>query len=118
MDPIQCRASGRATEGQMMDGRRAVMVALALTVLLGPFAVKAQQSERVYRVGLFDHSAPEGRQILWDAFRQQMRRLGYVEGQNVRFEPRWGQGDHDRLRSGNWASSTGTGLAWPSPASG
>ena len=81
----------------MMDGRRAVMVALALTVLLGPFAVKAQQSERVYRVGLFDHSAPEGRQILWDAFHQQMRRLGYVEGQNVRFERRWGQGDHDRL---------------------
>jgi len=27
-----------------------------------------------------------------------MRQIGYVEGQNVRFEPRSAQGDHDRLQ--------------------
>jgi putative ABC transport system substrate-binding protein len=31
------------------------------------------------------------------ALRQRMRELGYVEGQNVVFEPRWGRGDDDRM---------------------
>jgi putative ABC transport system substrate-binding protein len=66
--------------------------------LAAPLAAEAQQAGKVYRIGLLDFSAPDpARQAWWIAFRQQMRQLGYVEGQNVNFEPRWAQGEDDRL---------------------
>jgi putative ABC transport system substrate-binding protein len=77
-------------------------VVLALLFILGllaaPLAAEAQQAGKVYRIGLLDYSEPDpARQAWWNVFRQQMRELGYVEGQNVSFEPRWGQGDNARL---------------------
>jgi putative tryptophan/tyrosine transport system substrate-binding protein len=81
----------------MMD-RRTLIGALAGGLLASPFIAEAQQAGKVYRVALLDFSAPDpARQAWWNTFRQQMRQLGYVEGQNVSFEPRWGQGDDDRL---------------------
>jgi putative ABC transport system substrate-binding protein len=71
---------------------------LAGALVVSRLGSEAQQAGKVYRIGLLDYSAPDpGRQAWWNAFRQQMRQLGYVEGQNVSFEPRWGQGDDARL---------------------
>jgi putative ABC transport system substrate-binding protein len=78
--------------------RRKFMAAMTGSLLLAPFAVEAQQAGKVYRIGLLDFSTPDpARQAWWTAFRQQMRELGYVEGQNVTFEPRWAEGDLDRV---------------------
>jgi putative tryptophan/tyrosine transport system substrate-binding protein len=67
-------------------------------LLAAPLAAEAQQAGKVYRIGLLDYSAPDpARQAWWNVFRHRMRELGYVEGQNVSFEPRWAQGDDDRL---------------------
>jgi putative tryptophan/tyrosine transport system substrate-binding protein len=80
--------------------RRTFVCALTGGLLAAPLAVEAQQAGKVWRIGLLDYSAPDpARQEWWNAFRQQMRQLGYVDGQNVRFEPRWAQGDHDRLQT-------------------
>src|ERR1700730_11451871 len=82
----------------MMD-RRTFVCALGGGLFAMPIAAEAQRPAKVYRIGLLDSSAPEpGREAWWNAFRQQMRQIGYVEGQNVRFEPRSAQGDHDRLQ--------------------
>jgi ABC-type uncharacterized transport system substrate-binding protein len=71
---------------------------LVLSLLAAPLAADAQPAGKVYRIGLLDYSAPDpARQAWWVAFRDQMRQLGYVEGQNVRFEPRWAQGDDGQL---------------------
>ena len=78
--------------------RRAFIVAMAGGILASPLAAEAQQAGKVYRIGLLDYSAPDaGRQAWWTAFRQRMRELGYVEGQNVTFEARWAQGEDERL---------------------
>jgi len=78
--------------------RRAFVVAMAGGLLTAPLTAAAQQAGKVFRIGLLDYSAPDaGRQAWWSAFRQEMRQLGYVEGQNVTFEPRWAQGDLDRV---------------------
>ncbi len=80
-----------------MERRRFIAV-MAGGVLAPPRAAEAQQAGKVYRIGLLDFSAPDpARQAWWTAFRQQMRDLGYVEGQNVSFEPRWAQGDLERV---------------------
>ena len=77
--------------------RRAFVVG-ALSLFAAPLAAEAQPAGKVWRIGLLDYSALDpARQEWWNAFRQQMRQLGYVEGQNVSFEPRWGQGDDSRL---------------------
>ena len=79
--------------------RRAFIGTLTGSLLAAPLAAEAQPAGKVYRIGLLDYSAPDpARQEWWKAFRQQMRQLGYVEGQNVRFEPRWAQSDYDQLQ--------------------
>ena len=78
--------------------RRRFMAVMTGGLLAAPLAAEAQQAGKVYRIGLLDYSAPDpARQAWWTAFREQMRQRGYVEGQNVSFEPRWRQGDNARL---------------------
>jgi putative tryptophan/tyrosine transport system substrate-binding protein len=78
--------------------RRAFIVAMSGGLLAAPLAAEAQQSGKVYRIGLLDFSeADAARQAWWNGFRQQMRELGYVEGQNITFEPRWAQGEDGRI---------------------
>jgi putative ABC transport system substrate-binding protein len=55
----------------------------------------AQSSAKVMLIGLLDVSGE--RPELWDAFKQQLRELGYVEGRNVRFEQRYAKGNLDLL---------------------
>jgi putative ABC transport system substrate-binding protein len=73
--------------------RRDFIALLGGGVVARPIAARAQQVSRsVARVGIID-DAP-----IWDPFRQQLRELNYVEGQNIVFEYRRAQGNLDRLQ--------------------
>jgi ABC-type uncharacterized transport system substrate-binding protein len=62
-----------------------------------PVVARAQLTARIPRVGyLFSFIPSEGRH-LWEACRQGLRELGYIEGHNVVLEPRWAEGRHERL---------------------
>ena len=77
--------------------RRVFISATAMSLMAASFRLAAQQSQKVPRVGyLFSFTPAEGRH-LWDACRRGLRELGYVEGQNIAFEPRWADGRHERL---------------------
>ena len=68
----------------MMIIRAALAAALALTVLVAPFAADTQQTGKVPRVGVLllgSRSDPVQRVV--DAFQQGLRELGYVEGQSI-----------------------------------
>jgi putative ABC transport system substrate-binding protein len=61
---------------------------------------RAQQSERIRRIGVLMH-VPEGDregQDRFGAFVPELRRLGWIDGQNVRLDTRWGASDSDRRR--------------------
>ena len=65
----------------------AVISTLVLGLLAGPLATEAQQAGKVYRIGyLGSRSALPTIEI---AFRQGLRELGYIEGQNVVIEYRY-----------------------------
>jgi putative tryptophan/tyrosine transport system substrate-binding protein len=69
-------------------------------VLAAPLAAGAQQGGKTLRIGLLDYAASDAATTLrWAAFRERLRELGYVEGHNVIFEPRWADGKVGRLRS-------------------
>jgi ABC-type uncharacterized transport system substrate-binding protein len=83
-----------------MIDRREFLGTLALGLLTAPLAAVAQQAGKVTRIGILDYAAPDPARVgWWEAFRERLRELGYVEGQHVIFEPRWGNGDVDRLSS-------------------
>jgi ABC-type uncharacterized transport system substrate-binding protein len=74
----------------------------AITLLGGaaawPLAARAQQAG-TRLIGLLETSSPSpARVLLWETLRQRLRELGYLEGQNIAFESRFGEGNLDRLR--------------------
>ena len=56
-----------------------------------PLVARAQQLAKIPRIGIIDDSPT------WNAFRQGLRDLGYLEGQNIAFEYRYAGGLPDRL---------------------
>jgi len=68
---------------------------LALGLLAAPIAAEAQQPAKVPRIGLLTPGSPGDPFI--EAFRQGLRALGYVEGQNIALEYRWAESKYDRL---------------------
>jgi len=75
------------------------MVMLAPGMLVAPLAAEAQSPGKVPCVGFLRHSrqADEPRQRRLEEFRQGLRDLGYVEGQNIVLEVRYTEEHPDRL---------------------
>ena len=64
-----------------------------------PLVATAQQSDLMRRIGVLTTLAEkdsEG-QLRAAAFRQELQKLGWIEGRNIRSEYRWAAGDPDRL---------------------
>jgi putative tryptophan/tyrosine transport system substrate-binding protein len=81
--------------------RRQFLTLLGGAAAAWPLAARAQQSERVRRIGVlvaYAESDPEA-QARIAAFRQGLRELGWTEGHNLRIELRWGTGDPDRAQT-------------------
>jgi putative ABC transport system substrate-binding protein len=70
-----------------------LLVTLALSLLAAPLAAAPPQAA-LPRIGYLG-DMPE---LFTDAFRQGLRELGYIEGQNLVVEYRWAGGQADRLR--------------------
>src|SRR5262245_49499036 len=65
-----------------------------------PLAARAQQSERMRRIGVLMPSAADDPefQARMTAFVQGLAQLGWLDGRNVRIDTRWGVADTDRIR--------------------
>jgi putative ABC transport system substrate-binding protein len=84
---------GRWSEGRMR--RREFIVAIG-SVVTWPLASRAQQLT-IPVVGFMSGRSQTDSAHLVSAFRQGLSESGFVEGQTVRIEYRWAQGDYDRL---------------------
>src|SRR5712691_2651157 len=71
----------------------ALLLTLALSLLVAPLAVHAQPAGKVFRVGVLTPAFPTSEPYPpLEAFRQGLRDLGYVEGQNLVLEYRYAEG--------------------------
>jgi putative ABC transport system substrate-binding protein len=77
--------------------RRRLLIALGLCVLAPGRAVRAQTPARVPRIGFLLAGTPAGFAIRTEAFLQELRSLGYVEGKNVGIEWRWAENRPEQI---------------------
>jgi ABC-type uncharacterized transport system substrate-binding protein len=79
--------------------RRRFIMLLGGAAATWPLAVRAQQGERVRRVGVLVHGSQTG--TVWQqrlaAFRQGLLGLGWQEGRNIHIETLFSDNDFDRL---------------------
>jgi putative tryptophan/tyrosine transport system substrate-binding protein len=68
----------------------AILFALSLPV-------EAQQPGKIFRIGFLDPSTLSGMAVLVDAFRQELSKLGWIEGKNISIEYRFADQKTERL---------------------
>ncbi|HSX81809.1 MAG TPA: ABC transporter substrate-binding protein, partial [Candidatus Saccharimonadia bacterium] len=73
------------------------VVTLTLSLLVVPLTAEAQQATQVHRIGRLSSGSPTEPNPALEAFRQGLRELGYIEGQNIVIEYRYAEGRDDRL---------------------
>jgi putative tryptophan/tyrosine transport system substrate-binding protein len=80
--------------------RREFITALGGAAVAWPSAARAQQPERMRRIGVLMPGSPDDAEekARIAAFQRSLRELGWAEGHNVRFDYRWGAGNADRIR--------------------
>ena len=79
--------------------KRRDFITLLGGVAAWPFAALAQQSERVRRIGFLNGAADDADQrAMYEAFRQGLQRLGWIDGRNVQIDMRFGATDPVRTR--------------------
>jgi putative ABC transport system substrate-binding protein len=71
--------------------------AIAFTIAFGWAGASAQQTGKIFRIGFLDRSTASGGALFIEAFRQELSKLGWVEGMNVIIEYRFAEGKTDRL---------------------
>jgi len=87
------------TQRVLGSSKRLKLLACAVCTVICAVSssVQAQQSGKIFHVGFLDSSTPSGMAVLVDAFRGELRKLGWVEGKNIAFEYRFGEQKFERL---------------------
>src|SRR5262245_24254160 len=90
------------TEGHMAShiGRRKFLASLGGAAAAWPVAARAQQGERVRRIGVLMNMAADDPEAPGRiaALAQGLGELGWTVGRNVMIDYRWGVGDTERIR--------------------
>src|SRR5262249_17478289 len=109
---ISFRPGGRMQQSAVLrcaildrkHGRHRAMKRRDFITLVGgaaawPHAARAQQTAKVWRIGMLETISSPRNSPQLDAFRQRLQQLGYVEGQNLLIEYRSAEGRNDRFPS-------------------
>jgi putative ABC transport system substrate-binding protein len=76
----------------------AVVFTLCFMLLAPCSSVRAQQTGKpTTRIGFLDPSTAAGSAVLWDTLREELGKLGWIEGKNIVFEYRFAEQKLERL---------------------
>jgi ABC-type uncharacterized transport system substrate-binding protein len=97
--PVLSKAEGSETCPDLCRRikNRKLVVVLAVAFVLCGAAAHAQQPGKVFRIGFLDTSTASGMAVLIDAFRQELSKLGWIEGKNITIEYRFAELKNERL---------------------
>ena len=76
---------------------RIIIFLLAASVLICVHLVEAQQTGKIFRIGYLDNSTASSVAVLLDTFRQELSKLGWIEGKNITIDYRFAEQKNERL---------------------
>ena len=77
--------------------KKVIGVALGALLFAPSVSAHAQQMGKVFRIGFLDNSTASGMAVLVGAFRQELSKLGWIEGKNITIEYRFAEQQNKRL---------------------
>src|SRR5262245_41777321 len=72
-------------------------IALVVTLSLGGAVARSQQQGKIFRIGFLDGSTASASAGLVEVFRQELSKLGWIEGKNIAIEYRFAEQRNERL---------------------
>jgi putative tryptophan/tyrosine transport system substrate-binding protein len=84
----------------MLDVRRREFITLLGGAAVWPLAARAQQTDRMRRIGVLMGTAEDDQQTrpFLQAFKEGLQELGWIEGRNIQVDYRFGASDIDRMQ--------------------
>src|SRR6476659_9876505 len=79
-----------------MTKKITVLALCALLLALCSYT-HAQQTGKIVRIGLLDPSTASGSAVLLEVFRQELSKLGWIDGKNITIEYRFAEQKNERL---------------------
>ena len=77
--------------------RRIFSCALCAMLFALCVSAQAQQAGKIFRIGFLDNSTASGSAVFVEAFRQELGKLGWIEGKNIAIEYRFAEQKNDRV---------------------
>jgi len=77
--------------------KRITLWLLATLFLANISLADAQQTGKMFHIGVLDNSTASGSAVLMDAFRQELGKLGWIVGKNIAIEYRFAEQKNERL---------------------
>src|SRR5262245_17309612 len=93
------RSGCQVSSGKIREKMKLKITVLALGAMLFALcsSAEAQQTGKVARIGFLDNSTASGSAVLVEAFRQELTKLGWIEGKNITIEYRFAEQKNERL---------------------
>jgi putative ABC transport system substrate-binding protein len=92
------RGKRRKARGKKKNMKKRITLWLLATLFLANVSLAdAQQAGKVSRIGFLDNSTASGSAVLVEAFRQELSKLGWIEGKNLTIEYRFAEQKGERL---------------------
>jgi hypothetical protein len=73
------------------------IIAVGFTFAICGAVAQAQQAGKIFRIGRLDVSTASGGAVLWEAFRGELSKFGWIEGKNITIEYRFAEQKFERL---------------------
>ena len=78
-------------------GKQFLLFVLTTLFLAAVNPTHAQQPEKIFRIGFLDVSTASGSAALVEVFRQELSKLGWIEGKNITIEYRFAEQKSERI---------------------
>jgi len=79
----------------MMNKMSVLMLCAIIFALCS--SAEAEQAGKIFHIGFLDNSTASGNAVALDAFRQELNKLGWIEGKNITIEYRFAEQKQERL---------------------
>src|SRR4030095_4253350 len=92
------RGKRREARSEKKNMKKRITLWLLVTLFLANVSLAdAQQTGKIFRIGFLDGSTASGSALRLKAFWQEMRKLGWIEGENITIEYRFAEQQPERL---------------------